>query len=39
MIVISYLAVPLKFILFLPFVYLGEQIFNLEHSLLSLKKI
>lgn len=39
MIVISYLGAPLQFILFLPFVYLGEQIFNVEHSILSLKKI
>ncbi|NCT10265.1 MAG: DUF2062 domain-containing protein [Flavobacteriia bacterium] len=39
MIVISYLAAPLQFILFLPFIYLGEQIFNVEHSLLNLKSI
>lgn len=39
MIVISYLGAPLQFILFLPFVYLGEQIFNVEHSLLDINTI
>lgn len=39
MIVISYLGAPLQFILFLPFVYLGAQIFNVEHSLLDINTI
>ena len=39
MIVISYLASPLQFILFLPFIHLGESIMHTEHTLLTVQEI
>lgn len=39
MIVISYLASPLQFILFLPFIHLGETIMHTEHTLLTVQEI
>lgn len=39
MIVVSYLAYPLQFLLFLPFIKIGETIFNMQHSMLSFQEI
>ena len=39
MIIISYIATPLQYILFLPFVHLGETIFHINHSILSFSEI
>lgn len=39
MIVISYLASPLQFMLFLPFIHLGENIMNIKHTLLTVQEI
>lgn len=39
MIVVSYLATPLQFMLFLPFIRVGETIFNTKHTLLTIQEI
>lgn len=39
MIIVSYLAAPLQFILFLPFIYIGEFLFNTHITLLSVQEI
>jgi len=39
MIVVSYIATPLQYLLFIPFVHLGETIFNIQHSLISFQEI
>lgn len=39
MIVISYLATPLQFLLFVPFIHIGETIFNTKHTLLTVQEI
>lgn len=39
MILISYLATPLQFLLFLPFIHFGESIFNVKHTLLTITEI
>jgi len=39
MIVISYLASPLQFMLILPFIHLGENIMNVKHTLLTVQEI
>lgn len=39
MVIVSYLATPLQFILFLPFIHIGETIFNMNHSLLTVQEI
>lgn len=39
MIVTSYLATPLQFMLFLPFIHLGENIMNIKHTLLTVQEI
>ncbi|NCO62392.1 MAG: DUF2062 domain-containing protein [Flavobacteriales bacterium] len=39
MIVVSYLATPLQFMLFMPFIHVGETIFNTRHTLLTVQEI
>jgi uncharacterized protein (DUF2062 family) len=39
MIVISYLATPLQYMFFLPFIHLGENIMNTSHTLLTVQEI
>ncbi|MFD2917219.1 DUF2062 domain-containing protein [Psychroserpens luteus] len=39
MVVVSYLATPLQFILFIPFIHIGETIFNTKHTLLTVADI
>lgn len=39
MVIISYIATPLQFLLFLPFIHTGEIIFNAHHTLLSVQEI
>ncbi|MGJ8744885.1 DUF2062 domain-containing protein [Polaribacter sp.] len=39
MIVVSYVATPLQFLLFMPFIHLGETIFNAKHTLLTVLEI
>jgi uncharacterized protein (DUF2062 family) len=39
MIVTSYLATPLQFMLFLPFIHIGESIMNTSHTLLTVQDI
>ncbi|MGZ0015158.1 DUF2062 domain-containing protein [Yeosuana sp. AK3] len=39
MIVVSYLATPLQFMLFMPFIHVGETIFNTKHTLLTVQEI
>ena len=39
MIIISYVATPLQFVLFLPFIHIGETIFNIHHTLLTVQEI
>lgn len=39
MIVVSYLATPLQFMLFMPFIRVGETIFNTKHTLLTVQEI
>ncbi|MGA9636963.1 DUF2062 domain-containing protein [Flavobacterium sp.] len=39
MIIISYIATPLQYLLFIPFIHLGETIFNIQHSLISFNEI
>lgn len=39
MIIVSYIATPLQFIFFLPFIHIGETIFNMHHTLLTVQEI
>ncbi len=39
MLVVSYLATPLQYLLFIPFVHFGEILFNTSHTLLSVTEI
>lgn len=39
MVIVSYLATPLQFMFFLPFIHIGETIFNMNHTLLSVQEI
>ena len=39
MIVVSYIATPLQYILFIPFIHVGETIFNTKHTLLTVTDI
>jgi len=39
MVIVSYLATPLQFLFFLPFIHIGETIFNMHHTLLSAQEI
>ncbi len=39
MIIISYLASPLQFVFFLPFIHIGETVLNTSHTLLTLQQI
>ena len=39
MIVVSYIATPLQFIFFIPFIRVGETIFNTKHTLLTVADI
>lgn len=39
MVIVSYLATPLQFMFFLPFIHTGEIIFNAHHTLLSVQEI
>ena len=39
MIVISYIATPLQFLLFIPFIHIGETLFNTKHTLLTVTEI
>lgn len=39
MIIISYIATPLQFVLFLPFIHIGETIFNIHHTLRTVQEI
>jgi len=39
MIVVSYLATPLQYMLFLPFIHVGETVFNTKHTLLTVHDI
>jgi uncharacterized protein (DUF2062 family) len=39
MIIVSYIAAPLQFILFLPFIYVGEFLFDTHITLLSMQEI
>jgi uncharacterized protein (DUF2062 family) len=39
MVVVSYMATPLQFILFIPFIRVGETIFNTKHTLLTVADI
>lgn len=39
MVLISYLASPLQFLFFLPFIHIGETIMNVKHTLLTVQEI
>jgi uncharacterized protein (DUF2062 family) len=39
MVIVSYMATPLQFILFIPFIRVGETIFNTKHTLLTVTDI
>lgn len=39
MVIVSYIATPLQFIFFLPFIHIGETIFNIQHTLLTVQDI
>jgi uncharacterized protein (DUF2062 family) len=39
MIIISYLASPLQFVFFLPFIHIGETVLNTDHTLLTVQQI
>ncbi|MGM5469719.1 DUF2062 domain-containing protein [Flavobacteriaceae bacterium LMO-SS05] len=39
MVVISYVASPLQFLFFMPFIHVGETIFNTKHTLLTVVEI
>ncbi len=39
MVVISYIATPLQFLFFIPFIRVGETIFNTKHTLLTVADI
>lgn len=39
MIIVSYVASPLQFLLFLPFIHFGENLMNVEHTLLTVDAI
>ena len=39
MIVVSYITTPLQYILFIPFIHIGETIFNTKHTLLTVTDI
>lgn len=39
MVIVSYLTTPLQFIFFLPFIHIGETIFNMNHTLLTVQEI
>lgn len=39
MVIISYAATPLQFMFFLPFIHIGETIFNMHHTLLTVEEI
>lgn len=39
MVMVSYIATPLQFMLFLPFIHIGETILNANHTLLTVQKI
>lgn len=39
MVVVSYIAAPLQYILFIPFIHIGETIFNTKHTLLTVTDI
>ncbi len=39
MVVISYIATPLQFLFFIPFIRVGETIFNIKHTLLTVADI
>lgn len=39
MVLISYLASPVQFLFFLPFIHIGETIMNVKHTLLTVQEI
>lgn len=39
MVLISYLASPLQFLFFLPFIHIGETIMDVKHTLLTVQEI
>lgn len=39
MVIVSYIATPLQFLFFLPFIHVGEAIFNMNHTLPSIQEI
>ncbi|SHM89117.1 DUF2062 domain-containing protein [Flavobacterium chilense] len=39
MVLISYIASPLQFLFFLPFIHIGEAIMNTKHTLLTVQEI
>ena len=39
MIVVNFIATPLQFMLFLPFIHIGESIMNTNHTLLTVEEI
>ncbi|CAH8281888.1 uncharacterized protein DUF2062 [Mariniflexile fucanivorans] len=39
MVAVSYIATPLQFIFFMPFIHVGEAIFNTKHTLLTVIEI
>ena len=39
MVAVSYIATPLQFIFFMPFIHVGETIFNTKHTLLTVIEI
>ncbi|MCI2230043.1 DUF2062 domain-containing protein [Polaribacter sp. MSW13] len=39
MIVVSYLASPLQYLFFLPFIHFGESIMDINHTLLTIQEI
>lgn len=39
MIMVSYLATPLQFLLFIPFIHIGETVLNVNHTLLTVQDI
>lgn len=39
MVIVSYLATPLQFMFFLPFIHIGETIINMHHTLLTVQEI
>lgn len=39
MLIVGYVSTPLQFLFFLPFIHIGETIFNMNHTLLTVQEI